>query len=173
MTEAVVRVGALIDRAVVAERLAARSTPLLRKKAPAEGASLRSEGGVVGADVDFAAVDRARQGTAVGREAFVAYAAIDVGRRTGHAVDVGVPGASDLRLPALAGRLGPTRAWPVEGLGILTLGAISMRPTAIDDGSGGWAIVVHPIGSLLLASADGAGFLEDVRGLLEHWTVQP
>ena|SRR3989442_9839302 len=173
MTEAVVRMGALIDRTVVAERLAARSTPLLRKTAPPEGAFLRTVAGVVGADVDFAAVDRAREGTSIGRDAFVAYAAIDVGRRTGHPVDVGVPGAADLRLPTLAERLGPTRAWNVDGLGVLTLGAVAMRPTAVDDGSDGWAIVVHPIGHLLMTGVDSAGFLDALCDVLEHWTAQP
>jgi hypothetical protein len=174
MAETGTRVGALIDRAAVAERLAARSRPIVRRSPPDAGADLRTRdggGGIAGVDVDFWAVDRVRGD--IDRRAFVAYVALGIGRQRGHRVDVGVPGAADLRVGALARQLDGCRAFTVDGLGVLTMSDVAMRPTAIDDGAGGWAIVVHPIGHLWLANGDGGPFLDAVRDALEHWTATP
>jgi 2-oxoglutarate dehydrogenase E2 component (dihydrolipoamide succinyltransferase) len=60
-------------------------------------------------------------------------------------------------------------------VGILSTDGVRMRPIAVPDGHGNWAVVVHPVGNLSLSfdhrAVDGAyasAFLARVRDILEQ-----
>jgi 2-oxoglutarate dehydrogenase E2 component (dihydrolipoamide succinyltransferase) len=76
------------------------------------------------------------------------------------------------------GRYGTVTTFPVINqpqVGILSTDGVRMRPVAVPDGRGNWAVVVHPVGNLSLSfdhrAVDGAyasAFLARVRDILEQ-----
>ena len=193
------RLGAVVDRGLVAERIAARTAPLpsfarpAAPTVPAPGAAFLVEA------VDVTRVEAVRTRAGLPLLPFVARAAVDAARATAP-VHLGtgagvVRDAGALRLRALAAALdaarggdgatltlleGPAALAALPGAGpTLTVGRVDVRAVARPGPGGEWALAVRPMANLTLsfdpaALPDAAGFLARVRDHLEarDWEVE-
>lgn len=192
------RLGAVVDRGLVAERIAAREAPLPSFARPA-AAPAAGAGALLVEAVDVTRVEAVRAGTGLPLLPFVARAAVDAARATapvhlGTATGV-VRDAGALRLRALAAALhdarggdgatltlleGPAALAALPGAGpTLTVGRVDVRAVARPGPGGEWALAVRPMANLTLhfdprALPDAAGFLARVRSYVEErdWEVE-
>lgn len=194
------RLGAVVDRGLVAARITARTaslSPFTRSSTPAPvvaaGAALLAE------EVDLARVEATRAAAGLPLLPFVARAAVDAARERGP-VHLGtasgvVRDAGSLRLRALAAALGGATggdgatltilegdaamaALPAAGP-VLTVGRIDVRAVARPGSGGEWALAIRPVATLTLsfdpAVLPHAGsWLAGVRERLEQrdWEVE-